>query len=339
MRFTMRILRSFRERNPVGLGVNWAVALEPAMRLLSLVHIRDLVEDALSPEETSWLNEMIAEHLLFVLALVEYGSIRGNHYVADVAAVLVGAAAFEKRRWRLRSSRSPSARSSRRFQSSSGSDGVQYEASTAYHRFVVELAFIGFRAAEIAGRTPSPASLSRLQAAARYSLAYTRRDGSSPLHGDSDGARAIVVLIASAADHRYLANLVEGLDGSFALPPHESGVEAMPASRSGGDGAGCACIGGERRRTTVHPIRCERLFRDPQRRLRLRVRRRLTVGLAGRGGHGHNDCLSFELVLGGVWLIAEGAARRIPPTRAAATSSGAPPFTTRRSFEASNRTS
>src|SRR5207237_10247168 len=30
-----------------------------------------------------------------------------------------------------------------------------------------------------------------------------------------------------------------------------------------------------------------------------------TVGLAGRGGHGHNDCLSFEAVLDGVPLVTD----------------------------------
>ena len=32
------------------------------------------------------------------------------------------------------------------------------------------------------------------------------------------------------------------------------------------------------------------------------------VGMKGRGGHGHNDCLSFEAVLDGVPLIVDSGA-------------------------------
>jgi hypothetical protein len=145
----------------------------------------------------------------------------------------------------------------------------------------------------------------RLVAMARFTAAYTRPDGSTPLWGDADDARALPLGRQALTDHRYLPGLVgvafdladlrEASAGSLgeafwlfgpaaaATLPEATTPPRPPHSRAFPDGGFYVM------RNTV-----DHVFVDCG-----------PVGLAGRGGHGHNDCLSFEAVLDGVPLVSD----------------------------------
>ena len=110
----------------------------------------------------------------------------------------------------------------------------------------------------------------RLAAMARFTAAITGPDGLVPLWGDADDARTLPLDLSPVNDHRYLLELV-GVDppprGSAAFP--DGGVYVLAR---GGDHIVIDC--------------------GP-------------VGLAGRGGHGHNDCLSFEATLDGTKVVTD----------------------------------
>jgi hypothetical protein len=304
-RFVLGVVRAFREANPVGYGVHWACTLEPAMRLLVLVHLRDLLRDACETGEAAALDDMIYEHLLFVATFIEYSTVRGNHYVGDLVAIIVGAAAFRGAALAESLLRTAVALLERELRLEVGADGVQYEAATSYHRFVAELAFVGLRVAQRAGVRVGDDALARTAAMASYALAYTRDDGSSPLHGDGDEARALVFPLPSPFDHRYLVNVLELLARDVRTAPQPFGV-ASALWYFGPEEVGRV------RRAAVPPPRASCAFRESG----YFVLRNATgdhvfvdaaeVGLAGRGGHGHNDCLSFELALAGVRLLVDG---------------------------------
>src|SRR5205823_5973496 len=87
-------------------------------------------------------------------------------------------------------------------------DGVDYEASTAYHRLVSELFLFPALYREALGLPVADAYRDRVAAAARFVAAYTKPDGSAPAWGDADDARLMPLGENDVVDHRYLVGTV-----------------------------------------------------------------------------------------------------------------------------------
>jgi hypothetical protein len=140
-----------------------------------------------------------------------------------------------------------------------GADGVDYEASMAYHGFVADLFDWPARARAARGLDVPEVYRTRLTAMRAFSRAATGPDGLQPLWGDNDDGKVLPIEVAA--------------QGAIELPAshafHDAGVYVMADGR-------------------------DHVFIDCG-----------PVGQAGRGGHGHNDALSFEAVLDGVRLITD----------------------------------
>jgi hypothetical protein len=184
-------------------------------------------------------------------------------------------------------------------------DGADFEASIPYHRLVAELFLLPALYREALSLDVPELYRERVKAMARFAAVYTRPDGSVPLWGDADDARALPLGGQDLNDHRYLTGLVGAawdvadLRQAFSGDPSEifwtlgpAAVESLPRdtrgpssppSRSFPDGGFFVL------RNAV-----DHVFIDCGR-----------VGLADRGGHGHNDCLSFEAALDGVHLVSD----------------------------------
>jgi hypothetical protein len=130
-----------------------------------------------------------------------------NHYLSDVAGLLwLGlmlpelSAAHEWRDWALREMLSE-------MDKQVLADGADYESSTGYHRFALELvcySFILCRANEI----PIPDQYWRkLQQMFLYLRGILRPDGCAPLIGDTDGGQVLPIVHRSGNDHGYLLAL------------------------------------------------------------------------------------------------------------------------------------
>jgi hypothetical protein len=138
-----------------------------------------------------------------------------------------------------------------------------------------------------------------------FTEAYTRPDGSAPVWGDTDDARALPFGGQHINDHRYLLGWIGEAFGDEEL-----------AQRFSGDLAECVwLLGPSVTRTLIarpkptEPPRsilfreggyavlrngCDHVFIDCA-----------AVGTAGRGGHGHNDVLSFEAFLDGYHVVTD----------------------------------
>ena len=176
-------------------------------------------------------------------------------------------------------------------------DGVDFEASTAYHRLVLELFLFPALFRKARKLDVDPAYGAHLVKMAAFVRAYSRTDGSSPWWGDADDGRVLPFGGQAMDDHRYLVAVVartwetdflaEDCAEVFwthgAITANARGSAISADSRSFPD-AGCFVM-----RAGGHHV-----FIDCG-----------PVGLAGRGGHGHNDCLSFEAALDGVTLLAD----------------------------------
>jgi hypothetical protein len=184
-------------------------------------------------------------------------------------------------------------------------DGVDFEKSTAYHRLVLE-AFLTCGVLLVRnGERLTPEWWSRLERMLEFVDAYVKPDGGLPLVGDADDGRIQKLGTQPVNDHRYLlsagAVLFRRTDfkqsaGQFAdesfwlLGPSGAATfdtieRAAPALRSRAFPHG-----------GFYVLRSDRahVFVDCG-----------EVGMKGRGGHGHNDILGFELWLDGTNLVTD----------------------------------
>jgi len=298
-------------RNPWGYGVNWACAMDVALRAVSWLWAFHYMADAApcaSPGFRSRFLRSLFLHGRHIAAHLELSDVNGNHYLCDgVGLVFLGVffgGTRPGRRW-LELGRAIVAGE---IDNQTTADGVDFEQSTAYHRLVLEGFVTAFLLLRAAGEdVPAPA-WSRLERMCEFVEAYTKPDGSVPLIGDADDGRIQKLGPQSINDHRYLLSTgaalfargdfkraasrfweesfwLLGPDGLTAFD-NVASATAPPASTSFAAG-GVFVLRGDRAHVVVD---CAE------------------VGMRGRGGHGHNDILSFELWLDGVnWITDCGA--------------------------------
>jgi len=184
-------------------------------------------------------------------------------------------------------------------------DGPDFEGSTAYHRLVQELFLLPALYRRIQGMDVPRAYESRLIAMARFTAAYSRSDGSTPLLGDADDARMLPFGGQDINDHRYLAGLVgaafddDDLVATFAGSRAEvfwllgenasSKIDIVPSSTV-------------LRRSVEFANPGYFMMRNEQDHVFATCAQ---LGLGGRGGHSHNDTLSFEAVLLATHLVSD----------------------------------
>jgi len=301
-----RILESWRKGNPYARTVNW-YPMECAMRgvnlaLLAMLLVHHKSADTASLRTVLVLCEM---HGRFLYRTVEYSDVRGNHFAAEIAAlVLLGLLLrddhAEAGRWLEYGRRFLEGELFEQF----SCDGVQFEKSTSYHRLVTELFLLASLALERAGLGVSTAAKQRLRSACRYSRSYLGPDGLAPIWGDSDDASVIQFAPRDHRDHRPLTAFAAAYfqDASLQFPgcqafetplffgtqlaeeasPARCGPPAKPTRHFESGGMICATFGDHHFLADVGQ-----------------------VGLKGRGGHGHLDALSFELTLFGVRLVVD----------------------------------
>jgi hypothetical protein len=298
-------LEHWIDANPYAASVNWGVTMEPAMRIFSwtwLLRACGRSRAWAAPEFREKLLCSLYLHAFFTERFIERSDVNGNHFTADAAALVVAGALFDgsdATRW-LRSGIDDLEREIVR---QVHPDGVDFEASSAYHRLVAELFLAASMAARTRGLELSSTYRARLAAMGRFTAAYMRPDGTAPLWGDHDDARTLPMGPQGLRDHRYLVGLI-GL---------HLGDEELIAASAGSRAEAAWWFGPEAvsRLRTAATERGSQAFRDGG----VYVMRGQgshvfidcgPIGLEGRGGHGHNDLLSFEAVLDGVPLITEG---------------------------------
>ena len=302
------VLESWIEANPYARSVNWSSTMEAALRILSWTWFFRVFHGS-----RAWSDSAFRERLLCALYLhgdftdrhFEISDVNGNHCTADGAGLAFAGLFFgqgkDPQRWQARAWSILCDEIPRQVYP----DGVNFEASIPYHRLVAELFLLPAFYREALGLDVPEPYRERVKAMAGFAAAYSRLDGSAPLWGDADDARALPLGGQDLNDHRYLTGLVgaawnvTAMKEAFGGDPSEvfwtlgpAAVESLPrdgrptstpASQSFPDGG-----------FFVMRNALDHVFVDCGR-----------IGLADRGGHGHNDCLSFEASLDGVHLVSD----------------------------------
>ena len=299
------LLEDWIDANPVGCSVNWGVTMEPALRIFSWTWLFQECGPSVAWREQAFRSRFLRVlylHGWFTERFIERSSVNGNHFTADAAALVFAGGLFmetvDGARWLAAGIRELEAEVVLQI----NPDGVDFEASAAYHRLVAECLLLAAMAANAAGRQLSATYSDRLRAMARFTAAYSRPDGSSPLWGDADDARALPMDGQPVTDHRYLVGLIALHLRDDDLLQFASGPRSEAAWYFGVDAARQIPVLPADIASTVFPDGGVYVMRRGADHVFIDCG---PVGLAGHGGHGHNDLLSCEAMLDGVLWLSE----------------------------------
>ncbi len=222
-------LASWRAANPVGIGINWASAMEAAIRIHALAWVAALARDnqpapvgagfaePVGPmrhdQSPSRLDEQIApmlhEHAVFVERNLSRYSSANNHLLVELSALAIASRVLWSR---------PHARALAELEVELArqvyADGVNAEMATHYHAFVLEAALLVTHLERTWG-APRPALGATARRMADYLWHLRTASGAYLEQGDSDEGKIIPLLDADAlVAAAHAATLVGGT-----LPP------------------------------------------------------------------------------------------------------------------------
>lgn len=298
--FVRAIIEEWIDGNPIARGPNWVCTMDVALRAVSLSWLATQCLDAPSWSDPGFRSRLLKTlwlHGYFINRHLEWTDVNGNHLMADALGLVVLGAALpgpDANRW------SETGWSIMRGELTHqiNPDGGTFEVSTAYHRFVFEMVLVAALVRSRCNLTIDSDAIDHLTRMVDFMAAYLRRDGSAPHWGDEDDGRVLPFGATPVQEHAALAQALKmGLDLRDAIIPDcpadpetvfwltgqgvdtDSTTKTLPPSSQAFPETGAYIL-----RFNHHHV-----FVDAG-----------PVGMAGRGGHGHNDCLNADIVLNGV---------------------------------------
>jgi len=293
-------LASWARQNPYGRGINWTCAMEAALRSLNLLTVFQNIKTSQSfdDEALQLFLKLFQQHGTFIQSNLEFSYLAtSNHYLSDVVGLLwLGIMLPELEQaseWRDLGLTETLKEMDKQILA----DGADFESSTGYHRFVLELFLYSFILCKENGIEIPARYWNKLRSMLEYVRDYLRPDGLAPLIGDSDSGQVMPICRRSANAHEYVlaigaAFLNDGELRSAQLNASpellwilgEKAVEAFehlnPAS---------AQPSRAHREAGLYIMRHDDLYLSMN---------ASDAGLNGRGSHGHNDALSIEVCIG-----------------------------------------
>lgn len=303
--FVKDILIDWIDNNIYAHSINWTCTMEVALRIIVWEWFFYIFCDSKSWNDDKFRFKFLKSlylHSYFTERNLEKSDVNGNHYTADGAGLVFAGLFFKDYQkgevffnvgWQILDSE---------IRLQVFPDGVDYEASLPYHRLVLELFYFPALYMLKVGRPLPDHYIKRLTKMGEFSKYYSRYNETIPLVGDADDARTLPMGLQKLNNHLYLAPLI-GLtfNSKDLLCRHTSAydelfwilgsqkiselIECKEEYKSKAFFEGGFYIMGDQNNHVF--IDCG------------------PVGLAGRGGHGHNDILSFDAMLNGENLISD----------------------------------
>lgn len=300
------LVLSWIDRNPYARSINWACTMDVALRAISWVWFFHAFRSSSAWQRAEFLDRFLPALFLhgdFISRHLERADVNGNHFTANAAGLVFCGLFFgevgDARGWCAEGREILETE----IVCQVYEDGVNYESSIPYHRLVQELFLYPAVYLESASEAVGSEYRDRLRNMARFTAAYSRPDGSVPLWGDADDARTMPFGTQGINDHRYLVRLAGCFLGDAALECSVAGDfdeefwffhGRSESERSSTEDIETASVRFSEGGFFVMRNATDHVFIDCG-----------PLGLAGRGGHGHNDLLSFEAVLCGERLVSD----------------------------------
>lgn len=301
------VIGEWADANPLAQGVNWACTMDVALRSITLVWLFHVFHRAAAWADQQFRSDflkLVYLHGDFTIRHLEWSDINGNHLITDAAGLVLTGLFFgdadEPRKWQ----ETGWAILTDELPKQVHIDGVDFEVSTAYHRLVAEIFLFPALYRQALGLDVSAEYSGRLKTMAEFTAAYSRSDGSLPLWGDADDGRVLPFggLNNNINDHRYLIALIGQAFGDASLMETASGPKSEVFWALGPDDAAAVPDQAKSLCSRDFPDGGAYIMRNGDDHVFIDCG---PVGMNGRGGHGHNDCLSFEAALCGVHLITD----------------------------------
>ena len=206
------LISDWIDENPVKQGLNWNSTIEAGIRVANWIVGWYFFKDsqAITPEFMGkFLNSLLA-HGKFIRSNLEYTEgLTSNHYISNIVGLFylgLFLPEFEEAKSWLNFSKREL---EEEIQKQVYLDGIDFEASTCYHRFVLELFFYPALLARLNRIEFSSAYLSRLKKMFDFVLYASKPDGKMPQVGDNDSGRLHKFEAGEreVLDMRYLLNL------------------------------------------------------------------------------------------------------------------------------------
>ncbi|MCD7847904.1 MAG: heparinase II/III family protein [Oscillospiraceae bacterium] len=287
------LLDDWMVHNPVGYGVNWCCTIDVALRAINIVVAASIFASFCSDFEKQFqpYSKLLYTHMLFIYDNLEYGFVRENHFVADIVGLKMLSQVFPQDSVARKIYNFAKKQFQKEILFQILPDGVEHEASTAYHGLVLELFTIGLATDGNLIQTIKPQCISRLNQMVSFSeklLSFQRY----PIIGDNDSER-VLDLNGTGTFRKEVVDFANYVLGNSADSINEYSFL-------------CTCTIGKEK--AAEPTRKEPITLTDyteggyvyceNEKYKLLIHTG-TIGRRGRGGHGHNDQTSFVLDVGG----------------------------------------
>lgn len=215
-------LASWQEANPPRFGPNWLNAMEAAIRAINIIAALEMFAGSrhITDAVIELVIKMLIAHGRFIRANLEFTHrLSSNHFLSDLIGLFaIGMTLPElaqSREWVSFSIEQLLIEMERQVLA----DGVDYEGSIAYHRFVLEIFALFFSINREAGVEIPRHYWEYLSAMFDFARYYLKADGTAPRIGDSDDGRLISFKSRPPDDHSYLMSIAAVLlnDEKFKL--------------------------------------------------------------------------------------------------------------------------
>jgi hypothetical protein len=299
---------AFARACPPDSGLHWSSPLELALRAVHIIAALELMGGALAFDPT--FGDRLAALLLLhgdaiTAELEDTGVVCGTHLVGNLLGLHWLGVALDVAPWRTLAHRRLPAALARQVRA----DGSDFEGSTAYHRFALELVVAAHVFAEAAG-DPLPASVRACMGRMfRYVAGHVTPGGCEPGIGDGDDSRVLPFAQRGPREVDYLLAVGAALLGDATLKSVRGRMSAEALWLAG--------PAGYDRYRALEPARTGRsqafgeaglyVLRDGDDYAAIRCG---AAGQDGVGGHSHNDQLSIVVHVGGAPVVIDpGTAR------------------------------
>ena len=270
------------KNNPVRYGPNWAVTMEVGIRIANFVValLYFAKSRALNDVFFASLLKSASEHGRHIMANLENISlITSNHYIGNIAGLYMLSVLCpvlkESKEWKAFAKKELEKEIFRQ----TFEDGWDFESSTAYHRLATEMFLYPFFLAEYLNEPFSENYADRLKRMIEVLGESAKPDGTMPQIGDNDSGRFLVFRADRDFADLRTDYLLEAASSNSRIALEVNASRSVSYAHAG-----------------------RYLFRSP--RIYLIVASG-PKGQAGRGGHAHNDVLSFELNVDGEDIIVD----------------------------------
>ncbi len=295
------------DNNKTGFGIGWACAMIIAIRAINwLVALEYFSERSISRDFLSKFYSSICEHGKFIRSHLEYSQGETtNHYLFNLAGLFFIAVYCpflkESKSWQEFALNELH----KEMEKQVYPDGCNFEASTSYHRFVLEMFFCVELIGKKEGIEFSENWGKKLRKMFEFSLYCIMPNGMIPQVGDNDSGRFLAFSNRPVLEHKYLLSFaaIYYKDSSFKLQQFELDEEAFWVF-----GKSAIAIWGNL--PYRENLLTSKSFRDAGWYI-IRDKNDYCFiscgynGQNGNGGHAHNDKLSFELMLNGKSAIVD----------------------------------